>query len=299
MAGDRLRGMSSEAWERANQAAASAGVTLRALTSLEDADRTLYVMRETWGDHDLLPREMLRALAESGNLPWGAFDGDELVGYVMGWAGVDPEDGIHVHSHMLAALPGRRHSGVGFALKLAQRAMSLDQGISLVRWTFDPLIARNAHFNVSKLGARCDRFSRNYYGDMGDSLNEGDRSDRLVVRWDLDREPGPWPMPPGEGLTVLKAAGPADLPRPERGPDLDALADADWIRLGIPRDYGSIRSVDRALGEDWRDATGELLSQCFTLGLSVIAFDADLERGYPAYALGPAGSGPDWPDDVA
>src|SRR6186997_268982 len=157
--------MAGEAWERANQAAASAGVTLQALTSLDDADRLIEVMRQTWGDHDLMPREMVRAIAESGNLPWGAFDGEELVGYVLGWAGVDPEDGLHVHSHMLAALPGRRHAGVGFALKLAQRAMSLDQGIQVVRWTFDPLVARNAHFNLSKLGARCDRFHRNFYGE--------------------------------------------------------------------------------------------------------------------------------------
>ena len=96
-----------------------------------------------------------------------------MVGYVLGWAGVDPEDGLHVHSHMLAALPGRRHAGVGFALKLAQRAMALDQGIQVVRWTFDPLVARNAHFNMSKLGAQCDRFHRNFYGEMGDSLNAG------------------------------------------------------------------------------------------------------------------------------
>ena len=97
-----FRAMAGEAWERANQAAASAGVTLQALTSLDDADRLIEVMRQTWGDYDLMPREMVRAIAESGNLPWGAFDAEELVGYVLGWAGVDPEDGLHVHSHMLA-----------------------------------------------------------------------------------------------------------------------------------------------------------------------------------------------------
>ena len=67
-----------------------------------------------------------------------------MIGYVLGWAGVDPDDGLHLHSHMLAALPDRRHRGVGYALKLAQRAQALDQGIDLVRWTFDPLVARNA-----------------------------------------------------------------------------------------------------------------------------------------------------------
>jgi predicted GNAT superfamily acetyltransferase len=290
--------MEGEAWERAYQAAASAGVTLRALTSLDDGDRMLHVMRETWGEHDLMPRELLRAFAESGNLPWGAFDDEELVGYVLGWAGVDPEDGLHVHSHMLAAMPRRRHGGVGFALKLAQRAMALDQGIPLVRWTFDPLIARNAHFNVSKLGAHCDRFHRNFYGEMTDSINAGDRSDRLVVRWELEREPGPWPMPAGTGQVALRAAGPAELPRPERSDEPLEVHDGG-IRIGVPRDYQGLRRADVGLAEAWRDATGELLAWCFTQGLQVVAFDADLQGGYPMYALAQRGDSVDWPDDVA
>ncbi|MFI5392810.1 MAG: hypothetical protein ACHQY1_03685 [Myxococcota bacterium] len=290
--------MAGEAWERANQAAASAGVTLQALTSLDDADRLIEVMRQTWGDYDLMPREMVRAIAESGNLPWGAFDGEELVGYVLGWAGVDPEDGLHVHSHMLAALPGRRHAGVGVALKLGQRAQSLDPGLQVGGWTFDPLVARNAHFNLSKLGAHCDRFHRNYYGEMGDTLNLGDRSDRLVVRWDLDREPGPWPFPDGESIQSLRAAGPADLPRPERGPEPSMQAPGG-VRIGVPRDYASIRSTDGSLAEAWRDATGEIMAQCFALGLRVVAFDADLQGGYPTYALALPGTSIDWPGDVA
>jgi predicted GNAT superfamily acetyltransferase len=290
--------MPSEAWERANQAAASAGVTLRALTSLEDASRIQHVMRETWGEHDLVPPEMLRALAESGNVPWGAFDADEMIGYVLGWAGVDADDGLHVHSHMLAAVPGRRHSGVGYAMKLAQRAMALDQGITLARWTFDPLIARNAHFNVTKLGAHCDRFNRNFYGEMSDSINAGDRSDRLVVRWDLEREPGPWPYPQDRDQIFLRAAGPAERPRPERLDDDDPAADG-IVRLGIPRDYAVLRTLDVDLGREWRDATGEVFSRCFAMGLRVVAFDADLEGGYPTYALASPDATVDWPEDVA
>ena len=71
-------------------------------------------MIATWGDHQTIPREMIRALAESGNVPFGAFEGDDLIGYVLGWVGTGPaEAGLHVHSHMLAALPDRRHAGVG------------------------------------------------------------------------------------------------------------------------------------------------------------------------------------------
>ncbi len=146
-------------------------------------------MVATWGAFQLPPREVMTALAHSGNVPLGAYDGDRLVGFVLGWAGVD-EAGLHVHSHMLAALPERRHRGVGYALKLGQRAQALDQDIHVARWTFDPLVARNAWFNLGKLGAVADRFGRAFYGEMTDEINRGDRTDRLVVRWELDPEPG-------------------------------------------------------------------------------------------------------------
>ena len=90
---------------------------------------------------------------------------------------------------MLAAVPTRRHRGVGYALKLAQRAQALELGIKVVRWTFDPMIARNAWFNLGKLGAVADRFHRDFYGAMTDVVNRGERSDRLVIRWALEREP--------------------------------------------------------------------------------------------------------------
>ena len=83
----------------------------------------------------------------------------------------------------------------------------------MARWTFDPLVARNAWFNLGKLGAVADAFGRAFYGEMTDEINAGDRSDRLVVRWDLDPDPAPrsWP----EGLpTVLAAEGDPDAPAP-------------------------------------------------------------------------------------
>ncbi len=113
-------------------------------------------MVATWGPFQLPPREVITALAHSGNVPLGAYDDERLVGFVLGWAGVD-EEGLHVHSHMLAALPERRHRGVGYALKLGQRAQALDQGIHVARWTFDP--ARGAERLVQPREARRRRRS--------------------------------------------------------------------------------------------------------------------------------------------
>jgi predicted GNAT superfamily acetyltransferase len=153
---------------------------------------------------------------------------------------------------MLATLPERRHAGVGTALKLAQRAQALDQGIHTVRWTFDPMVARNAWVNLGKLGAVADRFRRDFYGPMTDTLNEGERSDRLVVRWALDREPGPREVP-GEAATVT-----------------------------VPRDYPELRERAPEAAREARDETAAALETHLGQGLVVVGFD----RERSAYLLG-------------
>lgn len=261
--------MEGTAWELANEAARRAGVDLRPLPTLDDADRILEVMIATWGEHQLLPREMIHALGASGNVPWGAFDGEQMIAYVLGWTGVDPEEGLHTHSHMLAALPDRRHRGVGYALKLAQRAQALDQGSDRVRWTFDPLVARNAYFNLWKLGAVADRFHRNFYGEMTDSLNRGERSDRFVVRWDLERIPGPRNVAADGAYPVLQRSDDVDAPAPVAG----EVPAGGVALVQIPREYADLRERDAGLARAWRDALAAALEACLDAGLVAASFD--------------------------
>jgi predicted GNAT superfamily acetyltransferase len=269
--------LTEDPWDRARAAAAAAGVRLAPLTSLEDCDRLLDVMIATWGNHQLLPRETLRALGESGNVPWGAFDGDELIGYVLDWIGAGPE-GLHVHSHMLAAKPARRHRGVGYALKLAQRAKALERHVHVVRWTFDPLVARNAYLNLAKLGAIADHFARSFYGEMTDVLNEGDRSDRLLVRWDLDREPPePVQVPQAEGLPVVLRRGKGE--QPLRGDAPGSIGS----RLEVPPDLAELKSTVPASAAAWRDAVADAFEACFAAGLVATGFD----RERSSYVLEP------------
>jgi predicted GNAT superfamily acetyltransferase len=256
----------TDAWAVARDAARDAAVQLRPLTAIHDADRINDVIVGTWGGQRL-DREVIRALAVSGNVPWGAFADDELIGFVLGWAGVDG-DGLHVHSHMLAAVPDRRHAGVGYALKLAQRAQALEQGITLMRWTFDPLVARNAWFNLGKLGAAIDGFARAFYGDMADAINLGERSDRFVVAWDLAREPGPWAgSVPADAPTVLRADVREGDPRPLPSGSAEPL-----VLLEIPREYHDLRAAHPELGRSWRDAVAEAAEACFDRGLHGVAF---------------------------
>ncbi len=267
--------MTSEAWELAHRAAAAGDVRLRPLTSVGDGDRIARVEAATWGEEQAVPREMIRALADSGNVSYGAFAGDELVGYVLGWAGVDPAEGLHVHSHMLAAIPDRRHRGVGYALKLAQRAQALDQGIALARWTFDPLVARNAYFNLHKLGAVVDRFERNVYGEMRDSLNRGDRSDRFFVRWDLRQTPGPWRVSFSGDPAVVRRRNDE---RPERLGDVEG----DAAILEIPAEHAALRASDPETARTWRDVVAEAAEACLDRGL----VGAGFLRERSAYVFG-------------
>ncbi|MEJ7754878.1 MAG: hypothetical protein WKF38_06810, partial [Candidatus Limnocylindrales bacterium] len=157
-------------------------------------------------DTSPLDASLLRALAHTGNFVAGAFDDadavqggadgratqpgpGELVGLSVGFLTATPEHGLH--SHITCTAAGRRDAGLGAALKLHQRAWALAAGLTSVTWTVDPLIRRNAYFNFAKLGARAVAYLPNFYGPMGDGVNAGDESDRLLMTWALaDALPG-------------------------------------------------------------------------------------------------------------
>jgi predicted GNAT superfamily acetyltransferase len=274
--------MTDDAWELASGAARGANVEVAPLVELADADRILDVMVATWGHHQLLPREVIRAFQGSGNLPYGALRDGALVGYVLGWLGNDPDDGLHLHSHMLAVRPDLREGGVGHALKLAQRAAALEAGAHVVRWTFDPMQSRNAHFNMNKLGTTADRFHRHYYGDMTDALNRGERTDRLEARWDLDRRPARRPDAPGEVRALLRNVD--GRPRRDGEP-----GGAGVVRVETVRDHPELRTSDPDLASAWRDAVADALEGCLGAGMVVVGFDSGSTGGAPAYLLAHGG----------
>jgi predicted GNAT superfamily acetyltransferase len=226
--------------ENAREAAAAARVVVRTLTTLEEAAEVVRLQTATWGEGQVVPRELIRAFQRAGVPPLGAFDGGHMVGFVLGFVGAGP-DGIHVHSHMLAVEAELQQRGVGRALKLAQRAWALAEGIGSMRWTFDPMIARNAAFNLEVLRVVADRFHRNYYGEMTDAINRGERTDRLEVVWDLTREP-----------------------EPSREPVERVRVHPDHLRLRAD-------DPDSAAAE--RDRVADALERAFARGRIVVGFD--------------------------
>lgn len=141
--------------------------------------------RMIWGgDDDCVSVNVLVACLEEGGVAIGAFAGERIVGSVFGFRTHEP----HVlHSHYMAVDPDFRRGGLGEQLKRRQAEWCLDNGVTAMRWTFDPLQLANAHLNLNKLGALGITYHVNHYGTMG-GINGGLPSDRLTVRWELERQ---------------------------------------------------------------------------------------------------------------
>ncbi|MBN1963944.1 MAG: hypothetical protein JW910_04825, partial [Anaerolineae bacterium] len=137
-------------------------VEIRRLVTWDDMIPFEALQRAVWGDDPamLVPQHMLASIARSGGLVLGAYAGDQLVGGVISFLGTDMGDGtrpamanLKLYSKRTAVLEAYRDHGIGYRLKMAQRMFALERGIRLITWTFDPLLSRNAHVNVRKLGA--------------------------------------------------------------------------------------------------------------------------------------------------
>ena len=160
---------------------------IRACAAVEEFQRMVELQKSIWGfaDIDLVPLRMFVVASKIGGQVFGAFDGAEIVGFVMAVPGYR-HGKSYLHSHMAAVLPAYQNRGVGRRLKLRQREDALERGIGLVEWTFDPLELKNARFNIERLGAIARRYVRNQYGRTSSPLHGGLATDRLVAEWWLE-----------------------------------------------------------------------------------------------------------------
>ena len=155
------------------------------------------VESDAWGEKpgDTVPDHVLTAIANNGGVLLGAYDGDQLLGFTLGWLGtINPDDNmaaaeqLKLVSHMTGVLSGHQDQRIGYKLKLAQRDWALNRGLDLVTWTYDPLESRNAYLNIHLLGCTCQTYYRDYYGEMSDEMNQGTVSDRFGVDWLITRD---------------------------------------------------------------------------------------------------------------
>ncbi|WP_345559913.1 GNAT family N-acetyltransferase [Nonomuraea rosea] len=162
-------------------AAKAAGVVIRELQEIAEFQQVYRLFDEIWHpDPRNVPvtMELMIGFAHTGSYVAGAFEGGSLVGASVGFLAARRT----LHSHVTGAVIGR---GIGYALKSHQRDWCLDRGLERITWTFDPLVRRNARFNLVRLGAMPEEYLEDFYGVMADAINEGDASDRLLAAWRL------------------------------------------------------------------------------------------------------------------
>lgn len=277
---------------------------LQIIESAQELSKVESLQRLVWSgsETDIVPIHLLVAAIHNGGLIIGAYreikvgDQADLIGFVFGFPGFDfVQDSLrpkHV-SHMLAVHPEHRDSGLGFALKRAQWQMVRHQGLDLISWTYDPLLSRNAHLNIAKLGAVCNKYRREVYGDMRDGLNMGLPSDRFEVDWWLNtkrverrlsrrsRRPLDLAHYFAGGAEIINPTTigdhgwsiPGEITLPS---EVDEGMD-DWERVSlllmeIPFDFQGLKKNNEDLAKNWRQHSRNLFEELFRRGYLVTDF---------------------------
>jgi predicted GNAT superfamily acetyltransferase len=258
-------------------AADRAGVTVRDSETVEECREVAALFESVWGrgpDGAPMSSELLRSLVHAGGSTTAAYDG---AGVVQGGAALMlAAPAGSTYSLIAAARPGASDRGIGLAVKLHQRAWSLRRGLSLMRWTFDPLVARNARFNLVKLGATVDEYAVSFYGPMGDEINRSDDSDRAVARWEIA---SPRAVAAADAASVGPTADPGPAPggRGRAGPDGAPMLHEDdaglWVR--VPRDIVAVRRTDPAAAAQWRIEVREVFVDALARGLAATHLNRD------------------------
>ena len=244
-----------------------AGAEMRAVEELQ---------KEVWGlpDLDVVPLSHLVAAKTAGGVLLGAFDRENLVGFVYGFVGYEHGRAAH-HSHMLAVKPSFRSFNLGHRLKLAQRERVLAQGINLITWTFDPLQSLNAYFNFYKLGVVSDCYFINFYGEDAASFLHRNGTDRLWVTWLLtsrrvnERLAKTVSALEFGKVKPLVELGENDAPRRY---DLDEGLSHEQTVIEIPVDINALERQSGELAAEWREATRRAFTEAIAEGYLVEDF---------------------------
>ncbi|MFD2740668.1 GNAT family N-acetyltransferase [Sulfitobacter aestuarii] len=231
------------------------GVTLRELTSVAELKQAESFQREVWGEDDPPDNsDIMLAIQHEGGLVAGAFKDGRMLGFLFGFPTSDP---TIQHSHRLAVHPDSRGMGLGVKLKWYQRDWCLARGITMARWTYDPLRRINAGLNIARLGAIARRYHEDYYGEMV-GINAGVPSDRLLAEWHLDtaeiaqRAVDPQAPAPQPDNIVARVAIPADFPALLANDLETALAERLRVRSELVTAFAGgliVAGFDTARGE--------------------------------------------------
>lgn len=245
----------------AEDAARAAGVTVRTVHDVTGIAAVADFFSDVWRNPPQsppLPAEVMHSLVHAGGAVHAAYtvDGERLAGACVAVFG--PPAAADAYSLLAAA-----DRGVGYAVKQAQRVWLLERGARTLRWTFDPLVGRNAYFNLVKLGGVATEYLVDFYGPMADGVNAGDESDRLAVTWDLTTVVRWW----GRGGRD-RAAAPVTATAPDGAPLARRSADGRYVWCRVPVDVVTLRAADPGLALSWRHAVRDVFTEAFAEGFT-------------------------------
>jgi predicted GNAT superfamily acetyltransferase len=270
---------------------------IRALHTIPEFRDIIALEQDIWGygdPEDGVGIPMFIITVKRGGILLGAYDGDRLIGFVYSIAGLKHGRPMQ-WSHMLGVRPEYRASGLGRELKLEQRRLSLEMGIDLMEWTYDPLVAINAHLNFRRLGVVVDEYAVNVYGDSSSPLHKGAPTDRFIAQW--------WMRSSRVEAVLDGAASPTASPSApvfpgvvrvntvERRGDWLACAGYDVARTDrelvaiIPGGFNDLLERQPGLAHEWRMASREIFGAYLSRGYRVVDFSFLPGSGAGAYLL--------------
>jgi predicted GNAT superfamily acetyltransferase len=273
--------------------AAACGIELRPVVTAAGHHAVAELFARVWqapGAEGPVRAGTMRAAQHVGAYAVGAHttSGPEVGSMVAASFGFHGHDG-HLHSHVTGVLADWQGRGLGRIMKLHQRAWCLARGVDTVTWTFDPLVRRNAWFNLRSLGAEVTEYLPSFYGPMTDGINAGDDTDRVFVVWRLAsdgvrRALAGEPRPPrahgaahapGHATTGFDAAPAVVVDRDGVPASREAPADARAVRVALPDDIEAIRADDADVGRAWRHAVRDAIVARLAEGWRITTITTD------------------------
>ncbi len=246
---------------------------MRSIHTPEELYQMERLQEAVWDKESVVPLHMTLTLQKCGAIYLGAFDGDEMIGFLYSFAGKDG-DGTALFSHMLGFYPDYRRGGLGAQMKWLQREEAIKQGYHKIKWTYDPLETVNANLNISKLGGIVRTYIPNCYGDLDDDMNRGLPTDRFMVEWLINskrvenrRTQAERPSIADNVPSILVyQKKEANIPVPiSWNPDVDA----DTVAVPVPGVFQEVKRHSMDIARDWRKMTGELFQHYFSKGYIV------------------------------
>lgn len=265
-------------------------ITIRELHTLDEFAECCELQEEIWGRgfSERVPTAILRVSQKIGGVTAGAFDQhDRMLGFVFGMTGI--REGKPAHwSDMLAVREAARGRHIGDMLKHYQRERVKALGVDVMLWTADPLVARNAHFNINRLGAVPAEYVENIYGaNTGSTLHGALPTDRLVISWQLSNghEPSVQAGRAAPGDLSLPLVNPLERDGLPRVVDMATVCDAKSVRVQIPIDLTEVQRAgdDTAIG--WRLCVRAAFTMLLGRGFAVTRFVRAQGDALPYYVF--------------